>query len=389
MWYVVIILLSIVYALIHFFLPGTINSRLEAYFVRPLIWILLGSITLFIAKHEGLNIIRFNKIRHWQIGRSPVQAGILVGGFQVSLLILTGLFAGFAKSPYVSTLQSFLANTILFCSVLFGLELSRTYLIKKGLESRVNISVLLFFSALFFMILRMQFLDFIMLDTTDPASLSQFIGGSLIPLFTASLFASYLAYMGGAFASIGYLGVLQAFHYYTPLFPNPSWIILALVGTIAPAIGFLVIQDSIQYPSKRRTGGEKDPMLSGVAVTILCIILVFFSFGYLGVNPTIISSGSMRPTLDTGDVVVLEKVNTESLQIGDIIQYKIQNVSTIHRVHDIIREENSLTFITKGDANTAADVNSVSSHQITGKAIFTIPKIGLVPLMLKSFFLNA
>jgi signal peptidase len=382
-------LLSIVYALINFFLPAIINSRLEAYVVRPLIWILLGIITLFVAKHEGLNITRFNKIRNWQIGRSPVDAGLLVGGFQVSLLIITGLFAGFAKSPYAPTFQSFLANTILFCSMLFGLELSRTYLIKKGLESRINISILLCFTALLFMIIRMQFIDFALLNTTDPASLSQFIGGSLIPLFTASLFASYLAYIGGAFASIGYLGVLQIFHYYTPLFPNPSWIILALVSTIAPAIGFIIIQNSIQYPSKRRTNGEKDPMLNAVAVTILCIIIVFFSFGYLGVTPTIISSGSMRPTLDTGDVVVLEKVNTESIEIGDIIQYNMQNVSTIHRVQNIICEQNSLTFITKGDANTAADVNSVSPRQITGKAIFTIPKIGLVPLMLKSFFLNA
>lgn len=394
MWYVIILLLGLIYAIINIFLPGIFNSRIEAYFIRPLIWIGLSLVTILIARKDGVRLASIKSNRSWNFTKSPIQAGLLIGGFQVSLLIISGILLGFSQSPYMPTIQSYLLNAFLFMSMLIGLELSRTYLIKKLTHVHFNLTALLTLTAFLFMVLRVQIIDILVLDITKEAPFIQFFGETIIPLFAASLLATYLSYLGGVYASITYLGVLQLFHYYSPLLPNPSWIIISLINTIAPAFAFLIIQYSNEKPytngffSNKKIRAEKDPTLIGISATIFCILLVFFSFGYLGVTPSIISSGSMRPTLDTGDIVILNDVSIETIQVGDIIQYEIQNVSTIHRVHDIIREPNSIVFITKGDANNAPDVESVNPYQITGKVTFTLPKIGIIPLVLRSLFMS-
>jgi signal peptidase len=95
----------------------------------------------------------------------------------------------------------------------------------------------------------------------------------------------------------------------------------------------------------------------------------------------------MRPALDTGDVVVISEVSLDTIREGDIIQYEMNNFSTVHRVHEIheLGEGNPVLFITKGDANDDPDVEPVLPDQITGKAIFTIPKVGWIPIAIKSF----
>jgi signal peptidase len=91
----------------------------------------------------------------------------------------------------------------------------------------------------------------------------------------------------------------------------------------------------------------------------------------------------MKPALDVGDIVIITEVSIDDINEGDIIQYEIENVYTVHRVHDIVEEKGSRYFITKGDANNAPDQEQVNSSSILGKVIFNIPKIGWIPLILR------
>jgi signal peptidase len=205
-----------------------------------------------------------------------------------------------------------------------------------------------------------------------------------------SLFASYLAYLGGALTAIGYMGILQAFEWFSPILPDLDWAIMALIGTLGPAIGFLIIQNSIQLTQPgargtRRRKKTKDPALSWAGVAIVCVMLVFFSFGYFGVQPTVIYSGSMQPAIGVGDVVIISEVQVDMIQEGDIIQYRIGNITipTIHRVYEIHGEGDAKVFITKGDANDDPDSNPILPEEIMGKAIFTLPKIGWISIIIK------
>ena len=393
MWYLILSTLIIISLLFNIILTSFFGSPIGAYIIKPAIWISFALLVFLIANKEGINIWKFKAMRRWRLAKSPFQASLLIGGFQVSLLIIAGLFMGFGKSPYSFTPLGILINIVFVGSALFALEFSRTYLIKKG-TSTTNRKLTLFLGliTILFMLVNIRLIDITALSLNDPVTIAEFIGVTAIPLLAMSLLASYLAYLGGALAAIGYMGTLQAFQWFSPVLPDLDWALTALIGTIGPAIGFLIIQSSVQLTreerikSRKRGKRIKDPALSWVAISIVSVLLIFFSFGLLGVQPTVIYSGSMQPSMDVGDVVIISDVPVDTIEEGDVIQYRTTNAYVIHRVHEIHEEAGQKLFITKGDANDGPDHTPIIPEQIRGKAIFTVPKIGWIPIFFKSMF---
>lgn len=376
MWYIILGIIAIIYLLIN--LP-TFN-----FYIRPILWASLAVSTYLIAKYEGLNIWNFKKIRKWQIGRNPFEAGLLIAGFQISLMIIASLFSGFGRSPYSFTLTGIIINIAFVITLLLGIELSRAYLIKKN--TKKNITLVLGLVTLLFVFIRISLVDFFILDFSDPAASVKFLGETVIPLLAMGLFTSYLCYLGGALPAVAYMGTLMAFEWFCPILPDLSWTLAALIGTLAPTIGFLIIQNSIQLHAKRGKRRKlRDPMLSWTSVAMISVVIVFFSTGFLGFQPTIVYSGSMMPDIDTGDIVLIGDVTPESIVIGDIIQFRSENISIIHRVIEIYKSDGSFLFITKGDANDNPDSDPIVPDQIMGKVQFTIPKLGWVPIYIKEF----
>lgn len=392
MWYLILGLITFIYLLLNLILPSMIGGFAGSYVIRPLLWVLLAITVLLISKKEGLNIWKFKIIRKWEIGRNPFEAALLIAGFQISLLVILGLFFGFGKSPYSFTPLSILTNIFFIFSMVFGIELSRSYLIKKGISNRRNVTVILGLATLLFMLIYIQPTDFFVLNFNDPVAAVKFLGETIIPLLAMSLFASYLAYLGGAMAAIGYMGALTAFEWFSPVLPSIDWTLVALVGTLVPAIGFLIIQQSIQTTQRssgsiRKRRKKKDPTLSWTGLAVICVVIVFFSTGFFGVQPTIIYSGSMRSSIDVGDIVLIQDVPIEEINEGDVIQFSRDDMQLpiVHRVYDIYEEENTIYYLTKGDANDDPDSDPIVTDQVMGKAVFTIPKIGWIPIVIKEF----
>lgn len=91
----------------------------------------------------------------------------------------------------------------------------------------------------------------------------------------------------------------------------------------------------------------------------------------LGVSIFEIVSGSMEPTLNVKDLIIVKKV--DNIIKDDIITY-IDNKDFI--THRVIKIEGN-TLITKGDSNNSNDVK-IDKDKVIGKVIFRIPKGGLV-----------
>ncbi len=73
---------------------------------------------------------------------------------------------------------------------------------------------------------------------------------------------------------------------------------------------------------------------------------------------TVIDTGSMRPTLDPGDVAILTSEPTAALRRGQIVAFHPPGeprLTVMHRVVSIERRGSALTVQTKGDANNAID----------------------------------
>ena len=135
----------------------------------------------------------------------------------------------------------------------------------------------------------------------------------------------------------------------------------------------------------------KDVIIVVVAIAIIWIGLqVVFGTS----NPFyVVSSGSMIPTLEVYDVIVVE-VNTsfEDVKKGDIIvffspgKYELGEERVIvHRVDSIISEEPK-TLQTKGDANPRSMKNvdyPITEEIYLGKVEYIIPQVGYATQILQ------
>jgi signal peptidase len=383
MWYLILGFLILIYLLRYTIISGL--GFVESSVIGPFLWIVLATLCILLAQKEGISILKFTRVRRWRLGDSPVHAGLLIGGFQVSLLIIVGLFTGFGDSPYSFTSPLIFLNILFVSTLLLGTEVSRAYLIRRGTRLKRHLMFTLSLTTILYVAMQLTPAQITTLTTASTALILEFIGKILITSIALNLLASYLSYMGGASASIAYVGPLLAFEWFSPILPNPNWTLLALIGTIAPAIGFLMIQNTIREHGERkqRFHRKKSREWRWTAVAFFSIVSVFFSFGYVGVKPTIIYSGSMSPAFEVGDIALIQKVDTSTIKPGDIIQFVIGNETILHRVYRVDTAGGTTQYITKGDANKYPDINPVPAPNILGKSIFSIPKLGWTQLFVK------
>lgn len=99
-------------------------------------------------------------------------------------------------------------------------------------------------------------------------------------------------------------------------------------------------------------------------------------FGYAHI---IVISGSMHPTLEVGDLLIIHE--QRDYQEKDIVTYHWSRSLVTHRVIAINNDE----VVTRGDYNNAAD-EPFSQSLIEGKVLFRIPKIGYFILFIKKPF---
>lgn len=117
--------------------------------------------------------------------------------------------------------------------------------------------------------------------------------------------------------------------------------------------------------------------LKMIAFFLVLALFVAFFIGLLPIKPVVVATGSMEPTIQTGDIVLVCKADPENLKADDIIQYQKDSYTVIHRIIECNEEEDGLTgFITKGDNNNAPDDEAVLPGQVEGRVILVIPKVG-------------
>lgn len=113
---------------------------------------------------------------------------------------------------------------------------------------------------------------------------------------------------------------------------------------------------------------------------VLFVINLILSFEenthILGIYMFNIVSGSMEPTLDINDVVVVQKCDLLELQKGDIITFQQDGRIISHRILNVTKQKGIIKFETKGDNNQIPDPDLVGQEQIYGKVLFKIKTIG-------------
>ena len=92
---------------------------------------------------------------------------------------------------------------------------------------------------------------------------------------------------------------------------------------------------------------------------------------FMGFSYVKILSGSMEPTLDTGDVAICKAQDEYS--VGDAVLFEEGTHLVLHRIVDIADDG---SFITKGDANNVKDENTVMPEDVHGTLFYRIRGFG-------------
>ena len=61
--------------------------------------------------------------------------------------------------------------------------------------------------------------------------------------------------------------------------------------------------------------------ISMVVFLVVLAMMVAFFIGILPIAPVAIATGSMEPAIQIGDVAVVNRMDTEDLEVGDIIEF--------------------------------------------------------------------
>ena len=128
----------------------------------------------------------------------------------------------------------------------------------------------------------------------------------------------------------------------------------------------------------------------------LSFAVLYFSLGLAwGVFPPAVpvQGGSMRPFLQTGDVVLLHRVNPSTLKVGEVIAVETTKTDqqtygvpaqVVHRIVAIEQTAGGLAFKTKGDANSGPDVFITYAPDVVGIMTGKVPYLGYPVIFFKS-----
>jgi signal peptidase len=100
----------------------------------------------------------------------------------------------------------------------------------------------------------------------------------------------------------------------------------------------------------------------------------------------VVSSGSMVPVLNVGDIIIVRGVDPQTVTVGTIIIFHSPyeyDMPIVHRVVAVVNNGSSLFFETKGDHNSVQDGWRVPAENLMGVYVMKVPYIGLISLELR------
>lgn len=133
----------------------------------------------------------------------------------------------------------------------------------------------------------------------------------------------------------------------------------------------------------------------GILIVVLTIVLITSMISkFSGNTPSLfgfslfrVSSGSMAPELEVGDVILVQGCDGSQVEMNDIVTYvatsgEMSGKLITHRVVKAPYSEGGETYlVTKGDANAISD-EPIKADQIEGKMLF---KVGVLNYLFDFF----
>lgn len=136
----------------------------------------------------------------------------------------------------------------------------------------------------------------------------------------------------------------------------------------------------IKVPDLAETGSWLHAILvifSRIYLTfVACLLGLSMLPAATSLQPTVISSGSMSPLINAGDVVLAKPVPPHQLRKGMVVVMDSPTHPGRLLTHRIVSQPDSGTIRTRGDANGVTDSTPVSVDNVRGVGILLVPYVG-------------
>jgi signal peptidase I len=137
-------------------------------------------------------------------------------------------------------------------------------------------------------------------------------------------------------------------------------------------------------PAAPRRRSRAGPMLSWAATAL--VVALALTYGALRLadwQPLTIVTGSMRPTLAAGDLVIVSPQRASAVRPGEVITFAHPRLRGRTLTHRVVAVQSGppvapgwLAFTTKGDANPAPERWTIRSDGTVGRERVHLPKVG-------------
>lgn len=306
---------------------------------------------------------------------------LLIAAFSlIAVYILSGLGFGYQKTPLVSAY--WWRRIAPYALAIIGAEYIRHILLAQEIKSSglfVYVIFVLFDAALF----RQS-------NSLDRFSAFwEFASMTLLPALSANVLYTYVSKRYGFLPVIAYRIPLAVYPYLLPMAPLMPEAMLSFARFMLP-LGVLGFLRSF-YEKKRRLAAQKNKAWNMIASALSVLIMTAFimliscrfQYGLL-----VIATDSMTGSLNKGDAIIYEQYEGQALEEGQIIVFSSNSRRIVHRITRLRKINGVLQIYTKGDANEAEDAGFVTTADVIGTEVSSIPYLGYPTVWMRELFTN-
>ena len=316
---------------------------------------------------------------------------LICSGVHIVIFYLLGLYFGFTKNKYLLTFTNFYKIIIPIALIIYFSEKLRNILLNQ--DGTIKLKKYRFDFNIIFTFVIMVCIDMIIYtDIYDLSNLDDFlkaIGYVLFATLSCNLLYNYISVRYGSTPIIIFRIITCLYLYIIPYIPDVYIFMRTFLRMIYPFIIYIVLENTYSKATKtistrnKRKDIIETTLLFTIVITLIMLISCQFKYRVL-----VIGSESMTGSINRGDVVFIERYDSQVIKKNQVIVFNYNNIQTVHRVYEVRKINNVYQFITKGDANKNIDNGYRKNSDISGIVKFKIKYIGLPTLWLRSLFEN-
>lgn len=308
--------------------------------------------------------------------------------FYYALTYFIGFFSGFYYSSYSRRIIGILYNLSFSIVTILSIENIREKLIRSNFYHKS----IIFLTPVVCFLLEMPTLINFQLYHSNYDYFNIFLT-LLFPCFVKHITLTYILSKSSKKNTLVYQLLLFIPKYLLPVFPNLGDFFDIVVNCSLPVIILVLVMNISTFNfdkvhNSRLLGRNKilyrvfNTFMVMFIILTLYLVSNMFRFSALAIG-----SKSMQGSINKGDIVILDKKDKYPKK-GEVMAFKEQGKTIVHRVVQIKKRNGEFVYITKGDHNKSRDNWYITRDAIVGKVEVRIRWLGWPTVSLSEMIMN-